>query len=72
MLWAELAITAAGSTCWELACLGVPAVTIVTAENQRGIAASLSHAGITQDAGWHEDFISGASGRNHREPAVFN
>ena len=42
MLWAELAITAAGSTCWELACLGVPAVTIVTAENQRRIAASLS------------------------------
>jgi UDP-2,4-diacetamido-2,4,6-trideoxy-beta-L-altropyranose hydrolase len=54
MLWAELAITAAGSTCWELACLGVPAVTIVTAENQRGIAASLSDAGVTQDAGWYE------------------
>lgn len=52
--WADLGISAAGSTCWELAFLGVPFVTVVLAENQRSIAASLSRAGISCDLGWHE------------------
>ena len=35
MIRSDLAVTAAGSTCWELAVLGVPALlVIVTAENQ--------------------------------------
>jgi spore coat polysaccharide biosynthesis predicted glycosyltransferase SpsG len=42
LAWSDLAVTAAGSTCWELAFLGVPALTIAVAENQRPIAASLS------------------------------
>jgi spore coat polysaccharide biosynthesis predicted glycosyltransferase SpsG len=28
MAWADLAITAAGSTCWELAFMGVPMITL--------------------------------------------
>jgi UDP-2,4-diacetamido-2,4,6-trideoxy-beta-L-altropyranose hydrolase len=55
MLWAEIAVTAAGSTCWELACLGVPAVSVATAENQVSAATALSRAGVTHYAGWHED-----------------
>jgi spore coat polysaccharide biosynthesis predicted glycosyltransferase SpsG len=58
MLWADLAITAAGSTCWELACLGIPAITIATAENQRSLAGALSRAGIAHFAGWHEELSS--------------
>lgn len=41
MLWADFAITAAGSTCWELCCLGTPMILTVTAENQSGIARGL-------------------------------
>lgn len=35
MLWADMAISSAGSTCWELAYLGLPSLLIVAAENQR-------------------------------------
>jgi UDP-2,4-diacetamido-2,4,6-trideoxy-beta-L-altropyranose hydrolase len=58
MMWAELAITAAGSTCWELACLGVPPIAIVTAENQRSVVDGLNHVGATHHAGWHADLSS--------------
>ncbi len=35
LLWADLCVTAGGSTCWELCCLGVPFLTVELAENQR-------------------------------------
>jgi UDP-2,4-diacetamido-2,4,6-trideoxy-beta-L-altropyranose hydrolase len=38
MSWADLAITAAATTTWELAFMGVPLFTIVTAENQQLVA----------------------------------
>jgi spore coat polysaccharide biosynthesis predicted glycosyltransferase SpsG len=53
MDWADLAVTAAGSTCWELAYLGVPMITIVAAENQRGIADGLATRGAAVNLGWH-------------------
>ena len=59
MAWADLAISAAGSTCWELAFMGLPAVTIVLAENQRPIAKSLADAGISTAAGWHLNLDAG-------------
>jgi UDP-2,4-diacetamido-2,4,6-trideoxy-beta-L-altropyranose hydrolase len=43
MAWADLAISASGSTCWEMCFLGLPAVVIPVAENQRA-AAKLLHA----------------------------
>lgn len=43
---ADVMIGAAGSTSWERCCLGLPGVTIVTAENQRGVAAALLAAGV--------------------------
>ena len=45
MKWADLAVSAAGSTCWELCYFGVPMVLSVVAANQRGIAASLAKTG---------------------------
>jgi UDP-2,4-diacetamido-2,4,6-trideoxy-beta-L-altropyranose hydrolase len=45
MLEADLVIGAAGSTAWECCCLGVPALLLVLAENQRPIANALSEAG---------------------------
>jgi len=41
----DLAIGAAGSTSWELACLGVPAVLTSMADNQRPIMAALQREG---------------------------
>jgi UDP-2,4-diacetamido-2,4,6-trideoxy-beta-L-altropyranose hydrolase len=38
MAWADLAISAGGSTCWELAFMGVPSIVIVLAENQAAVA----------------------------------
>ena len=51
MAWADLAISGAGSTCWELACMGLPAVTLVLAENQRAIAEQLNAAGLVLNLG---------------------
>lgn len=51
MDWADLAIAAAGTTAWELAYLGVPALLLSTAENQRELAASLAAAGAARDLG---------------------
>ncbi len=47
MDWAELAISAAGSTCWELCYYGVPCVLVVTASNQLQIAEHLSDWAMT-------------------------
>ena len=46
MAWADVAVAAAGSTCWELCLLGVPAMVLDVAENQHGIARSLDAAGV--------------------------
>ena len=55
MAWADLAVTGAGSTCWELACVGLPAVVLVIAENQRPIAEELGAAGVVFNLGWHAE-----------------
>lgn len=55
MAWADLAVTGAGSTCWELACVGLPAVILVIAENQRTIAEELGAAGVVLNLGWHAE-----------------
>ncbi len=53
MAWADLAVAAAGSTCWELAFMGLPSVTVIVSENQRGVATHLHEAGATFNLGWH-------------------
>ena len=54
---ASLAVTAAGSTCWELACLGVPMVTVVTAANQVSVERTLREAGASATAGAVDDAL---------------
>jgi spore coat polysaccharide biosynthesis predicted glycosyltransferase SpsG len=51
MAWADLAIAAGGSTNWEMAYLGLPAVVVAIAENQRGIAEGLAASGIVVSLG---------------------
>lgn len=51
MAWADVAISAAGSTCWELAFMRLPSLLIVLAENQRQIAAHMAQAGAALNLG---------------------
>jgi UDP-2,4-diacetamido-2,4,6-trideoxy-beta-L-altropyranose hydrolase len=51
MAWADLAIAGAGTTCWEMCLLALPAVLIVVAENQEPIARGLASAGAALEAG---------------------
>src|SRR5271166_5542094 len=41
MAWADVAISGAGTTCWEMCSLGLPAILVEAAENQRFIAEQL-------------------------------
>jgi UDP-2,4-diacetamido-2,4,6-trideoxy-beta-L-altropyranose hydrolase len=55
LAWADLVVSAAGTTCWELAYLGVPMVLVAIADNQLGIASTLAERGIAIDVGWYAD-----------------
>jgi UDP-2,4-diacetamido-2,4,6-trideoxy-beta-L-altropyranose hydrolase len=48
---ADLAISAAGSTAWELAYMQVPTLLVVLADNQAAIAAALEDEGFALDLG---------------------
>jgi len=50
----DIAVSAGGSTCWELAFMGVPNIIIELAENQKGIAEGLENLGTAINLGWHE------------------
>jgi len=52
MAWADIAVSAGGTTCWELAFMGVPFLVLVLAENQRDIAQRLEDAGAALNLGW--------------------
>jgi UDP-2,4-diacetamido-2,4,6-trideoxy-beta-L-altropyranose hydrolase len=43
---ADLCVTAGGSTCWELCCLGTPFLTMEVAENQHDLVLGLQKNGI--------------------------
>ena len=45
MAQADLAVTAAGSTVWELACMGVPMLVMPVADNQVPVARAICRAG---------------------------
>ena len=55
--WADLAVSAGGSTCWELAFMGVPTIVLVLAENQHNNAEELGKNSITVNLGWHEQIL---------------
>lgn len=51
MAWAEMAVGAAGSTCWELAFMQLPAVVLVARGNQKPVAAAVAAAGAATSLG---------------------
>ncbi len=55
MLGSDLAITAGGTTLYELAIVGVPAISIVVADNQLNNVKAFSKSGLNYFAGWWDD-----------------
>lgn len=53
MAWADLAITAGGSTCWELAFMGLPTLILLLADNQRPLGEGLHKLKAAVNLGWH-------------------
>ncbi|MEK6744852.1 MAG: UDP-2,4-diacetamido-2,4,6-trideoxy-beta-L-altropyranose hydrolase [Nitrospirota bacterium] len=55
MAWADLAISAGGSTVWELACLGVPSLLCIIAQNQEPSVQEMERQGLCHSLGWLKD-----------------
>ena len=55
MTWADVAVSAGGSTCWEMAFMRLPNLIMVLAENQRGIVEGLDSLGIGLSLGWYAE-----------------
>ncbi|MCL6557907.1 MAG: UDP-2,4-diacetamido-2,4,6-trideoxy-beta-L-altropyranose hydrolase [Firmicutes bacterium] len=55
MAWADIAISAGGTTVWELAFLGVPMLIVMLAENQQGITEGLSVLTIAEKLGCSDE-----------------
>ncbi|MSQ48684.1 MAG: UDP-2,4-diacetamido-2,4,6-trideoxy-beta-L-altropyranose hydrolase [Deltaproteobacteria bacterium] len=53
MAWADLAISAGGTTCWELAFMGLPNGIIILADNQRLVGEVLDRDNVSVNLGWH-------------------
>jgi UDP-2,4-diacetamido-2,4,6-trideoxy-beta-L-altropyranose hydrolase len=58
MAWADIAVTGAGSTCWETSFMGLPSLTIILAENQKRIAEGLERVGAAINLGCQQDLSS--------------
>jgi UDP-2,4-diacetamido-2,4,6-trideoxy-beta-L-altropyranose hydrolase len=54
----DIAITSGGQTLYELACVGVPAVALAVADNQRNNVAAWEKKGFAENAGaWTDDYL---------------
>jgi len=51
MAWADVAVSAGGSTVWELIAMGLPSLIVVLAENQQLVAKKLAEAGVVISLG---------------------
>jgi UDP-2,4-diacetamido-2,4,6-trideoxy-beta-L-altropyranose hydrolase len=54
MSWADVTISTAGATTWELLYLGTPALLFIVADNQRYIAERIEKRGVGKNLGWGE------------------
>jgi UDP-2,4-diacetamido-2,4,6-trideoxy-beta-L-altropyranose hydrolase len=55
MAWADVAVSAGGSTLWEMAFMGLPSIVILLADNQRGYAELARRTGVGVCLGWHAE-----------------
>ncbi len=59
MAWADVVMSAGGSTCWELAFMGEPTVVLALAENQSSSAEGLEQAGMAINLGRFDQVSNG-------------
>jgi spore coat polysaccharide biosynthesis predicted glycosyltransferase SpsG len=57
MLAADIGISASGTTCMELLCMGLPALVIVVVDNQMLIGPELGRRGLAVNLGWHAEVM---------------
>ena len=55
MAAADIVVGAAGTTTWEVCCLGRPMLVMPVADNQRGIAHRMGEVGAAVNLGWFEE-----------------
>jgi len=67
MAWADIAVSAGGTSTWELAFMGLPMITIAIADNQRQIVEELSKDRAAVNAGWHKDITPSMIAENISE-----
>ena len=51
MSWADVAVSGAGTTCWELAFMRLPNLALVLSDNQQAVAENLAAAGASLNLG---------------------
>lgn len=51
MAWSDVTVTAAGSSCWELFCLGVPAIVLQTSDDQKFMSPWFARHGVAEIMG---------------------
>lgn len=59
MMQCDMAISAGGSTVYELAACGVPTLAFLYSENQRGVVEYLSQKGYLENIGYYNDIKNG-------------
>ncbi len=64
MAWADIGVSGAGTTSWELAFMGLPSLLLVQAENQAAIAEKLAAMGAAVNLGWARTRAVGEIGRS--------
>ncbi len=58
MAWADIAVSAGGTSTWELAFMGLPTLLVAIADNQRQIVEELGRVGAAINVGWYQDITS--------------
>jgi len=58
MAWADIAVAAGGSTCWEMVFMGLPMAILILAENQKIIAEHLASEGVALNLPWHQEITA--------------
>lgn len=55
MAWADIAVSGGGSTCWELAYMGLPSIVGILADNQKSVAQSVADMETGLNLGWFNE-----------------
>lgn len=63
MAWADVAVSAGGSSVWEMAFMAAPCILVILAENQRQLVQSMYRIGAAANLGHHENLSAAVLAR---------